>query len=94
MQLKFFLKKDKEKTFSSEFQYVKAYYLHHLLDFFKETRYNICDLELIFSKFIQEKVKTKLINDDGTEVSFLNEINHIFEIIRLFKEDFFSDLQR
>jgi hypothetical protein len=93
-QLRFFYHKDKEKTFSSEFLYVRAFYLHHLLDYFKETRYNKYDLELIFTKFIQEKVKPTLINDERNEISFLNEINYIFGIIRHYKEEFFSDLQR
>ena len=93
-QLKFFYHKDIEKTFSQEFLYVRAYYMHHLLDYFKETRYDIYNLELIFSKFMQEKVKPTLINDDGFEISFLNEINHVFGIIRLYKEEFFSDLKR
>ena len=93
-QLKFFYHKDIEKTFSQEFLYVRAYYMHHLLDYFKETRHDIYNLELIFSKFIQEKVKPTLINDEGFEISFLNEITHVFGIIRLYKEEFFSDLKR
>jgi hypothetical protein len=93
-QLKFFYHKDIEKTFSQEFLYVRAYYMHHLLDYFKEIRYDIYNLELIFSKFIQEKVKPTLIDDEGFEISFLNEINHVFGIIRLYKEELFSDLKR
>ncbi|MFW9948961.1 MAG: hypothetical protein ACFFKA_02400 [Candidatus Thorarchaeota archaeon] len=92
-QLKFFYHKDLEKTFSQEFLYVRAYYLHHLLDYFKETRYNIYDLELIFAKFIQEKVNIATLNEDGIEVNFLDELNLIFQIIRQFKEEFYRDLK-
>ncbi|MHA1526254.1 MAG: hypothetical protein ACTSQD_04425, partial [Promethearchaeota archaeon] len=34
-QLKFFHKRDLEKKYSKENLYVKACYLHHLLDFFR-----------------------------------------------------------
>ena len=41
-QLKYFNEKDKDKR-----GYIKALYLHHLLDYFKETYVNVNDLDSI-----------------------------------------------
>ena len=73
--------------------YVKAFYLHHLLDYFRETRFDINDIDLIFDKFLQEKVITQLVNNKGKEINFQNEIHQIFDLLKKNKRELYSDLR-
>ncbi len=91
-QLKFFHQKDLEKKYSDKNLYVKAFYLHHLLDYFRETRFDIYDIDLIFDKFLQEKVKTQIVNNKGKEINFQNEIHQIFDLLKKNKKELYSDL--
>ncbi len=92
-QLKFFHQKDLEKNFSDKNLYVKAFYLHHLLDYFRETRFDIYDIDLIFDKFLQEKVKTQIVNNKGKEINFQIEIHQIFDLLKKNKRELYSDLR-
>ena len=92
-QLKFFHQKDLEKKYSNKNLYVKAFYLHHLLDYFRETRFDIYDIDLIFDKFLQEKVKTQIVNNKGKKINFQNEIYQIFDLLKKNKRELYSDLR-
>jgi hypothetical protein len=91
--LKHFYKKDLENKASDEKMYVKAYYIHHLLDYFRETRYNTQNFDLVFEKFLQEKVIDKILSKEGIEISFQNEINSIFRLIKKNKNLLLDDLE-
>ncbi|MFX0106175.1 MAG: hypothetical protein ACFE75_11895 [Candidatus Hodarchaeota archaeon] len=87
-QLRYFNEKYENKK-----GYIKALYLHHLLDFFKETYVNIHDLNLVFQKFIQEKVIIEIYDSEGKKTSFHQELKEIFDLIRENKEELFDDLK-
>ena len=91
-QLNFFHQKDLEEV-DNHMSYVKAYYLHHLLDYFRETRINIYEINTVFDQFLKEKIKTELINNEGNKVNFLKEIHQIFDFLRKNKEELYSDLK-
>jgi hypothetical protein len=92
-QLKFFHQKDLEKKYSDKNLYVKAFYLHHLLDYFRETRFDIYDIDLIFDKFLQEKVKIHIVNNKGKKINFQIEIHQIFDLLKKNKRELYSDLR-
>ena len=92
-QLKFFYHKDQKKKYSSEKLYVKAFYLHHLLDYFRETRFDLCNLDLIFEEYKRKKVISEIITDKGNRINFKNEINAIFQVILKNKDELYSDLK-
>ncbi|MFX0175326.1 MAG: hypothetical protein ACFE85_03735 [Candidatus Hodarchaeota archaeon] len=92
-QLKFFYQKDLEKKYSSNYLYIKAFYLHHLLDYFKETRFDISNLDLVFKKFLQEKVVKEFIDECGKRIKFQNELNDIFLLLKENREELYNDLQ-
>ena len=91
-QLKYFYKKDLEKEYSSERMYVKAFYLHHLLDYFRETRFNIYDMELVFKAFLQEKVKIEITDGKDIIANFSKEVNDLFQLLRDHHQEFYEDL--
>ena len=92
-QLKFFYKMDKEKEFSKEILYVKAYYLHHLLDYFRETRYDIKDLDLIFKNFLENKVISEFNDKEGNLIDFSKLIEEIFQLLRKNSKELYNDLK-
>ena len=92
-QLHFFHLKDLENEKENENSYIKAFYLHHLLDYFKETRININDIELVFEKFLLEKIGSELVNDKGNKISFSNEIQQIFNLLKKNRKELYSDLR-
>ena len=91
-QLDFFHQKDLEDKYDHN-SYVKAYYLHHLLDYFKETRINIDEISSVFDQFLKEKIETETINIEGKKVNFLKEIHQIFDFLRKNKEELYSDFK-
>lgn len=91
-QLKYFYLMDQEKKFSSENLYIKAYYLHHLLDYFMETRFDIYDLELIFKKFSEDKIIVEF-SDNNEIINFTKEIEEIFQLLRENKQELYNDLK-
>jgi hypothetical protein len=92
-QLRHFYKKDLEAKYSKEYLYVKAFYVHHLLDYFRETRFDIHDLDLIFKKFLQEKIIDEIYLDKGNKINFQKEILSIFKLFRTNKDQLFADLE-
>ncbi|MHA1842637.1 MAG: hypothetical protein ACTSWE_00040 [Promethearchaeota archaeon] len=92
-QLKYFYKKDKEKNFSSQYIYVKALYLHHLLDFFRETRTCIYDFDSVFHEFLLKKIPPCLSLNTLEITSFTREINDIFSLLKNNKKEFLEDLK-
>ncbi|GAG26966.1 unnamed protein product, partial [marine sediment metagenome] len=92
MQLNFFHQKDLEEEDNHK-SYVKAFYLHHLLDYFRETRINIYEINAVFDKFIKEKIETATITNEGNKVNFSKEIHQIFDFLRKNKEELYSDLK-
>jgi len=87
-QLKYFYEKDKDKR-----GYIKALYLHHLLDFFKETYVKVYKLDLVFEKFLQNKVVVEMKDSEGKSIIFQEEIDEVFELVRNNKEELFKDLK-
>ena len=92
-QLKYFYQKDIEKKYTKEKWYIKAYYLHHLLDYFRETRFDINNLELIFQKYLDEKVASEFSDSTGKTINFQNELEEIFQLLREYKQELYSDLK-
>ena len=93
-QLKFFYDKDLKKKSNSKLEHVKAYYVHHLLDYFRETRYDINDLEFIFEAYLREKVPVAIKDDNNNIVNFSQELKEIFQLLREHKTEFYGDLRR
>ena len=87
-QLRYFNEKDKKKK-----GYIKALYLHHLLDFFKETYVDIYDLELVFKKFLQDKILVEISDSQGKIVNFKKDLDFVFQILRENKEELYEDLK-
>jgi len=85
--LNFFHQKDLEEKYDHN-SYVKAYYLHHLLDYFKETRINIYEINTVFDQFLKEKIETETINNEGKKVNFSKEIHQIFDFLRKIKKNY------
>jgi len=92
-QLKFFHERDLEKKYSKENLYVKACYMHHLLDFFRETRVDINDIELVFKKFLESKVIIEYVDNNDSVINFQKEINENFQVLRENKYEFYEDLK-
>lgn len=67
--------------------------MHHLLDFFRETRVDINDMELVFKEFLELKVIIKYIDNDDNIINFQKEVNEIFQLIRENKHEFYEDLK-
>jgi hypothetical protein len=53
---------------------VKACYLHHLLDYFKETHVNLHNLELVFQKFLEQKELSEIVFNNEKLISFEKEL--------------------
>ena len=85
-QLKYFYDKKKNA------EYIKAVYLHHLLDFFKETHIDIHNIDLVFERYLQDKVVYEISNSEGVIINFQDEINDVFRVIRENKEELYKDL--
>ncbi len=91
--MNFFHQKDLEEEEDNDKEYVKAYYLHHLLDYFKETRINIFEINAVFDQFLKVKIEAETINNEGKKVNFFKEIHQIFDFLRKNKEELYSDLK-
>ncbi|TXT59504.1 MAG: hypothetical protein BAJALOKI2v1_200017 [Promethearchaeota archaeon] len=81
-----------EKTKNPE-QYIKACYLHYLLDFFKETYLDITNLKLVFEGFLKTKVITQIVDSRGKIVDFKPIISEIFELLRNNSDILYRDLK-
>ncbi len=87
-QIIFFYEKGKKNN-----DYIKALFLHHLLDFFKETYVDINDIELVFEKFLEDKIPFSITDSEGKEVNFKEELNEIFHLIRRNKQELLYDIK-
>jgi len=87
-QLRYFYEKDKNKK-----GYIKALYLHHLLDFFKETHVNIYDLNLVFEKFLQNKVILEISDVEGKKINFQEDLQEVFKLLKDNKKELYEDLK-
>ena len=92
-QLHFFRQKDLNNEKDDQNSYVKAFYLHHLLDYFRETRVNINNIDLVFENFLLEKIGPEIVNNKGIKISFFNEIQQIFNLLKKNKKELYSDLR-
>ena len=91
-QLKYFYLMDKEKKFSNDNLYVKAYYLHHLLDYFMETRIDKKNVDLLFKKFLEDKVIIEFSHKNEI-FNFSKEIEEIFQLLRENIQELYDDLE-
>jgi hypothetical protein len=87
-QLKYFYEKNTKKK-----GYIKALYLHHLLDFFKETHVDIYDLDLVFEKFLQNKVIIEISDPEGNILNFQEDLEEIFKLLKDNKKELYEDLK-
>jgi len=92
-QLKYLYQKDLKKKYDKENLYVKAYYLHHLLDYFRETRFDISNIELVFEKFLEDKVVIEFSDRSGKTINFQNELDELFQLLRENKQELYNDLK-
>lgn len=86
-QLVFFYDKDHDHK-----NYVKACYLHHLLDYFKETNVDVRDFHLVFKRFLQKKAVIEICDLKGNKVKFNKLVEEIFQLLRENKEELLQDL--
>lgn len=92
-QLKYLYQKDLKKKYDKENLYVKTYYLHHLLDYFRETRFDINNIELVFEKFLEDKVVNEFSDRSGKIINFQNELDKLFQLLRENKQELYNDLK-
>ena len=64
-----------------------------MADFFKETYVNIYDMDLVFKKFLQDKVLIEIMDYEGNKTNFQEEIQVIFQLLRENKEELYIDLK-
>ncbi|MDX1799062.1 MAG: hypothetical protein R3255_10470 [Candidatus Lokiarchaeia archaeon] len=67
--------------------------MHHLLDFFKETHVNIYDIDLVFKKFLQNKVIIEITDSEGKKVNFQKEVEEIFKLLKDNKKELYEDIK-
>ncbi len=87
-QIQYFYEKEINKK-----GYIKALYLHHLLDFFKETHVNIYDINLVFEKFRQNKAILEITDVEGNKINFQEELKDIFKLLKENKKELYEDLK-
>ena len=92
-QLQFFHQKDSDNVNDDQNSYVKAFFLHHLLDYFRETRVNINNIDLVFEKFLQNKVIINITDSEGNKINFQEDIKEIFTLLKENKNELYEDLK-
>jgi hypothetical protein len=48
---------------------------------------------LVFENFILDKIGSEIVNKNGSKISFLNEIQQIFTLLKKNKKELYSDLR-
>jgi hypothetical protein len=48
---------------------------------------------LVFENFLLEKIGSEIVNDKGIKISFSNEIQQIFNLLKKNKKELYSDLR-
>ncbi|NVM16198.1 MAG: hypothetical protein HWN80_00675 [Candidatus Lokiarchaeota archaeon] len=92
-QLQFFHQKDLANKNDIQHSYVKAFFLHHLLDYFSETRVDINNIDLVFEKYLQNKVIIEITDSEGNSITFKEDIKEIFELLKNNKKELYEDLK-
>jgi hypothetical protein len=92
-QLQFFYQKDVDNKRDVQHSYVKAFFLHHLLDYFTETRVNINDIDLVFEKFIQKKVIVEIADSEGNIINFQEDVDDLFNLLKENRSELYKDLR-
>ncbi|TXT62453.1 MAG: hypothetical protein BAJALOKI1v1_930008 [Promethearchaeota archaeon] len=87
-QLTFFYERD-----AAQKNYVKACFLHHLLDYFRETYVDLSNLELVFQKFIQDKAVIEIYDAQRNKINFMNVLSELFQLLRDNKSALYKDLR-
>jgi len=85
LHLIFFYEKDPINKY-----YVKAYYLHQILDHLKETRNR--ELKKALNEFVEKKSLIEIKGPDGQIISFKKELNEILTLLRDNEENLLSDI--
>ncbi len=85
VMLKFMYRKD-----PSRLEYVKAYYVHLMLDHLKETRHPGLGDALV--EFKDHKVPLSIKNRDGAVISFENIVNEIMSFFRGNEREIMNDI--
>ena len=67
--------------------------MHHLLDFFKETHVNINDIDLVFTKFVQNKVIIEITDSEGKKINFQKDLEEIFKLLKDNKNELYEDIR-
>lgn len=67
--------------------------MHHLLDFFKETHVNIYDIDLVFEKFLQNKIIVEITDSEGKKINFKEVIEEIFKLLKDNKKELYEDIK-
>ena len=73
--------------------YVKAFFLHYLLDYFSETRVNINNIDLVFEKFLQNKVVIEITDSKENKINFQEDVNELFNLLKENKKELYEDLR-
>ncbi|MFX1377561.1 MAG: hypothetical protein ACFFA4_00565 [Promethearchaeota archaeon] len=68
-------------------------YLHHLLDFFKETHVNIYDIDLVFNRFLQNKAIIEITDSEGNKMNFQRDLEQIFKLLKDNKKELYEDIK-
>jgi len=48
---------------------------------------------LVFENFLLNKIGSEIVNKNGSKISFLNEIQQIFTLLKKNKKELYSDLR-
>ena len=86
-QLVFFYDKDHDRK-----NFVRACYLHHLLDYFKETNVDVNQLNIVFENFLKRKAVVEILDMNGNKVDFVEIIEELFQLLRENKKELLNDL--
>ena len=71
-------------------EYIKAYYLHLVLDHLKETRHK--DFNKAIDEFMTEKILNEIQLPDGTVISFANELDWILAFVKENQREILDDV--
>ncbi len=71
-------------------EYVKAYYMHLLLDHLKETRFN--DFEKAIEEFLSGKVLSEISLPGGVVISFKSVLDDVISFFRTNEHEILKDI--
>ena len=50
-------------------------------------------MDLVFEKFLQDKIQDEIIDSDGKKTNFQDDIQEIFNLLRENKDELYADLK-